>query len=161
MNQTQHTQNDPFLLSKLLPTFVAKVARDDDALDLTDAIPAGAYKGAGRYVISVNPKTGNIDAVCDGTEEGSFYKGGLTPNCAEVFNEFALAELERGNIALNCMFSHYKACSFELFFEDEAYTPPEACLVLPKGAVVLSEGVTKLSPARQMVVTRRDGSKAV
>ena len=121
MEQVNSAQNDPFLLSKLLPTFVAKAARNNGAIDLMDAIPAGAYRGGGRYVISVNPETGTIDSVCDGTEEGSFYKGGLTSNCAEVFNEFAVEELERGNIPLNCMFSRYEACRFELFFHDEAY----------------------------------------
>ncbi len=118
----QETKQETSLIHQLLPAFMWKVAKNDGVLDLGDSIAASAYKGCGYYVISVNPRTGTIHEVCDGTEDGSPYMGGVTDRCEEVFAEFAWNALEfDGNIAIRCMFSQYTASDFELVFSDETY----------------------------------------
>ena len=121
MSQQQKEQ-EPALINKLLPAFMWKVAKNDGVLDLGDSIAASAYQGCGYYVISVNPRTGTIHEVCDGTEDGSPYMGGMTDKCEEVFAEFAWSALEfDANIAVRCMFSQYTASDFELVFNDKTY----------------------------------------
>lgn len=115
-------EQETSLIHQLLPAFMWKVAKNGGVLDLGDSIAASAYQGCGYYVISVNPRTGTIHEVCDGTKDGSPYLGGMTDKCEEVFAEFAGDEMEfHANIAIRCMFSQYKASDFELFFSDKTY----------------------------------------
>jgi hypothetical protein len=117
--QQQETEQETSLLEVLLPSFMRKLD-SNGSLDLTDRVAAGAFQGCGNYVMAINPDNGSIHEVCTGAEDGC-YMGGLTDNCAKVFDAFAHKSASEGLIPITCTFSQWKACYIDLYFVDEAY----------------------------------------
>ena len=117
--ENMHTP-EPSLLEALLPSFMHKLD-SNGCLDLTDRIPANAYQGCGIYVLAIDPENGSIHNVCDGTENGSPYIGGLTEKSEKLFFKFAWAIAKEGYVPVICMFSQWTASGFSLCLGAEFY----------------------------------------
>lgn len=127
MSHTETDQKQPTqktMLERLLPVFTRKL--DNGSLDLTDAIPADAYKGCGYHVLAIHPDNGSIHAICYGSEDGE-PTGVVDEESNRVFDKFADACSADGYIPVQCMFSGWKAHWIDLYYVDEYY---EGCPLL-------------------------------